>query len=383
MKRLLPIALLLCLSCAPRDETPPDATVEPPKPLELAPPKLPNALQPRIDAALANVRSRDMRTTNAFWTVFHGILGLGPDVTLLDEKTGERVNALDRICTGTGIRGLVLIPTKYGLDVETQPATGVGQGHQDQFVAEMVQWGVSPDRKVVVGETAYTFADFFRHSKARTSVTKDQELSWAIVIVGTHFGTDHQWTNAFGEALKFEDVVRYELGQPIDTAACGGTHRLFGLTWAYHLHQAQEGKSVGVWKDVADKIALYKKQAREFQNRDGSFSTGYVSKAEGRPEDAEDKNEEKRDKKDMLAARIASTGHVLEWLALALTDAELREPWVENAASTLSVMILENQNNALDGGALYHAVHGLYIYRARAFGVAGPPGLTIPPAPKS
>jgi len=72
----------------------------------------------------------------------------------------------------------VLIPTQYGLDVETQPATGVGQGHQDQFVAEMVQWGVSPDRKVVVGEKAYTFADFFRHSKARASVTKDQELSW-------------------------------------------------------------------------------------------------------------------------------------------------------------------------------------------------------------
>jgi hypothetical protein len=370
MKRLLPIVLLLCLSCAPRDDTPPDVKVEDPKLPEIVPPvKPPDALQPRIDAALANVRSRDMRTTNAFWTVFHGILGLGPDVTLLDDKMGERVNALERICTGTGIRGLALIPTQYGLDVETQPGTGVGQGHQDQFVAEMVQWGVSPDRKVVVGEKAYTFADFFRHSKARTSVTKDQELSWAIVIVGTHFGTDHRWTNMFGEALKFEDVVRYELDQPIDTAACGGTHRLFGLTWAYHLHRARGGEAVGVWKDVADKIALYKKNAREFQNRvDKSFSTAYVSKAESRPE---------------LAARIAGTGHVLEWLALALTDAELREPWVEDAASALSDMIIANQNNPIDGGALYHAVHGLYIYRARAFGVAGPAGLTIPPAPKS
>jgi hypothetical protein len=28
-------------------------------------------------------------------------------------------------------------------------------------------------------------------------------------------------------------------------------------------------------------------------------------------------------------------------------------------------------------------VHGLYIYRARAFGVPGPRGLTIPPAPKA
>jgi len=157
MKRLLPIALLLCLSCAPRDETPPDARVEDPTPPAVVPsPKLPDALQPRIDAALANVRSRDLRTTNAFWTVFHGILGLGPEITLLDDKTGERVNALDRICTGTGMRGLVLIPTKYGLDVETQTGTGVGQGHQDQFVAEMVEWDVPLDTSWKVNDKVIT-----------------------------------------------------------------------------------------------------------------------------------------------------------------------------------------------------------------------------------
>ena len=83
--------------------------------------------------------------------------------------------------------------------------------------------------------------------------------------------------------LRFEDLLHKELEKPIDTAACGGTHRLFGLTWAYHLHRAKGGEAVGVWKDVADKIALYKKQAREFQNRDGSFSTAYVSKAESGP----------------------------------------------------------------------------------------------------
>jgi hypothetical protein len=219
MKRLLPLICLVFLSCAPRDDTPPDATPDNgAKPTVLiAPPKVPDALTPRINEAIANVRNRDLRTTNAFWTVFHGILGLGPDVTLLDDATGERVNALDRICTGTGIRGLKFIPTPDGLDVETQPGTGVGQGHQDQFVAEMVQWGVSPNRLVTVGERHFTFADFFRHSKARASVTRGQELSWAIVIVAEHFGTDHQWTNAFGEPLRFEDVMRYELNQPIDT----------------------------------------------------------------------------------------------------------------------------------------------------------------------
>jgi hypothetical protein len=53
------------------------------------------------------------------------------------------------------------------------------------------------------------------------------------------------------------------------------------------------------------------------------------------------------------------------------------------AASALADMILSNANNALDGGALYHATHGLHIYRTRVFGTPGPRGLVIPlPPPK-
>src|SRR5437016_6333820 len=106
MKRFVLCLCLLAVGCAPRDDTPPDIVPDKPgKQVEIAPtPKVPDALQPRIDAALAHVRSRDLRTTHAFWTIFHGILGLGPEITLLDEKTGERVNALDRICAGDRIR---------------------------------------------------------------------------------------------------------------------------------------------------------------------------------------------------------------------------------------------------------------------------------------
>jgi hypothetical protein len=367
--RTLLLAVLFGLSCAPRDDTPDGLPLSPGQPA-VAPapaPAIPTSILPRIDAALKNVESRDLRTTNGFWTIFHGILGLGPDVMLLDEESGNRVKALDLICTGKGLRGLSFIPTPDGLDVETQPGTGVGQGHQDQFVAEMVEWGVPASRQVTVGERTYTFQDFFHHSKVRTSTTKNQELSWAIVIIGSIYGTEHSWRNVHGEKLTYADVVRYELDQPIDTAACGGTHRLFGLTWAYHLHRAAGGATTGVWKDVYEKTELYKKNARKFQNGDGSFSTAYVSKAENKRE---------------LGARIAGTGHVLEWLALALNDDEIRQPWMQEAASALSVMILENQNNPIDGGALYHAVHGLYMYRARVFNVPGPAGLHMPPPPK-
>src|SRR5438132_9961234 len=90
-------AVFFSSSCAPE---PPDSDGKsPPQPTTRTTDQQTPAFQPwpdglrsRVDAAIKNVRDRDIRVTNSFWTVFHGILGLGPDVTLLDEKTGKRVN---------------------------------------------------------------------------------------------------------------------------------------------------------------------------------------------------------------------------------------------------------------------------------------------------
>ena len=61
----------------------------------------------------------------------------------------------------------------------------------------------------------------------------------------------------------------------METAACGGTHRLFGLNWVYHLHLLHGGQTTGVWKDLADKADKYQKLARQYQNPNGSFSTDF------------------------------------------------------------------------------------------------------------
>ncbi len=153
-----------------------------------------------------------------------------------------RYVALDCIAARrrTEIRGLRFLPTRDGLDVETRPGTFVSQGHQDQFVAEMVEWNTDPQRKFLVNGEEHPFIDFCRQSKARASVKENQELDWAVVIIGQYFGTDAAWTNANGESLHFEDLLRKELDESVDQASCGGTHRLFDLTWVYHLHLQRE-----------------------------------------------------------------------------------------------------------------------------------------------
>jgi hypothetical protein len=356
--RILVLGSLLVCGCAPGEESAAGGRPVIPEPIAApAPPPRPEAairggLQARVEGALRQIRERDLLKTNSFWTIFHGILGVGSDAELLDPLTRKKVNAIDWIARGGEVRGLRFIPTAHGLDVQTGPVF-VGQGHQDQFIAEMAQWGMPIDCAFLVHGKEYTFGDFVRHAQMRASVKGSQELSWAILIIAQYLGTDVEWTNDAREHLHFDDVVRYELNQPIEDGACGGTHRLFGLTWAWHYHLKRGGKTEGVWKDVAAKLEVYQKKAKQYQNGDGAFSTRYLAG----PGNAKD-----------MQLRIGTTGHVLEWLALSLSDEELREPWVQDAAAALSLMILDSSGRPIESGALYHAAHGLHLYHARMFG---------------
>jgi hypothetical protein len=342
--------------------------------LDVRPSPLPDGLRSRIEAAVQNVRERDLLTTNGFWTVFHGILGLGPSVQLVDPMTREKVNALDYICSGRKLRGLEFDRSdlvENGLDVRTMVGSGIGQGHQDQFIAEMAQWGIAPDRKFRVAGKDYTYMDFVRHTQMRASLTKNQELSWAIVIIGQYLGTDIAWTNGDGEKLHFEDLLRYELDAPInEQTTCGGTHRLFDLHWVYQLHLNKGGRTEGIWERIAKNNDHYRDMAKKYQNADGSFSTDFLIRRGADPD---------------KQRRINTTGHILEWLALSLSDADLRAPWVQDAANALCLMILDLQSQPIEGGSLYHAVHGLLIYYARVYDTKtlGPPELLIPRLQKS
>jgi hypothetical protein len=353
------VAALLCATCAPvqapatnatNPETP--AAAAPAEPSPASPEPAQDPVKQRVELAIQNVRDRDLLVTNGFWTIFHGILGLGPSVTLLEPESGRKLNAIDYVCDGGDLRGLNFVPTRYGLDVQIGPFM-VGQGHQDQFIAEMAQWGMPADRTFMVLGKKYSYMDFVHHAQMRARLNQNQELSWTILVVGQYLGTDVSWTNGSGERLHYQDLLRYELDLPVESAACGGTHRLFDLAWVYQLHKLHDGKITGAWLEIPTVTAKYRDLAHKYQNPDGSFSTNFFRGAGN----ASDKQ-----------LRINTTGHTLEWLALALPETELKEPWVQAAANALALMILEQRDSPIEGGSLYHAVHGLILYHARVYG---------------
>ena len=123
---------------------------------------------------------------------------------------------------------------------------------------------------------------------------------------------------------------------------------------------------MGVWNEVATKLEQYKLIAKKTRNPDASFSIDYFK----RPANG-----------TSFQKRMGTTGHVLEWLSLYLPDDEINASWMQESANALAVMMLESQNRDIEGGALYHAAHGLHLYHARVFGDAQSKG-PLPPPPK-
>ncbi len=145
---VLPL-LVISLSCAPGVENeysddPADDIENPNK--APAPIPIPAGHKDRIDTVLKHVRQRDLFPDHAFWTIFHGILGVGPDdAMILDPVTKKRTKAIDYLASGGEVNGLEFTPTADGVEVVTMPGSIIGQGHQDQFVAEMAEWDLPRD----------------------------------------------------------------------------------------------------------------------------------------------------------------------------------------------------------------------------------------------
>ena len=136
-------------------------------------------------------------------------------------------------------------------------------------------------------------------------------------------------------------------------AACGGAHRLYGLAAALDARRRAglptDAAGSG-WKAAGAVLGDCIERARRFQQADGSFSTHSFERPGTSPD---------------VFSRLSATGHVFEVLALALDDERLAEPWVTRAAERLVTLLERTADIDVECGGLYHAAHGLAIYRSR------------------
>ena len=91
------------------------------------------------------------------------------------------------------------------------------------------------------------------------------------------------------------------------------------------------------------------------QNTNGTLSSNYFRGRESKPD---------------FDKRMASSGHLLEFLMMALPSQELNTPWVRRAIEATSNDLMANRKAEVSCSPLYHATSALSIYLDRITAVA-------------
>jgi hypothetical protein len=328
----------------------------------------PQALCERIDRALTHARDDRLldARVNGAWQVVHGILAFGDELPLATAE-GKR-HALPWLLGGGSLRGWRVRKGSQGLVATIEEGSTTGQGHPDQWIGYLAQCGLDGlpvDTPISVNGSPYTLRDLL--AQARADIRPGREATWTLMALAAWVPPDDAWTAADGRRWTVEDVVAMEAAAEIDGAACGGCHRLYGLVTALDAHRAAQRAAGladpvlrGGWADAANRIEDCIEIARRHQQPDGSFSVHFFE----RPGTSVD-----------LFARLGATGHIFEFLVAALDDQRLAEPWITRAAERLVTLLEQSADVDVECGALYHAAHGLRLYRERVCGptAADPP----------
>jgi len=312
-------------------------------------------LRERLDRAVQFTQdNRHLNTKDqAAWQVVHGILVYGPSFQIYHDD--KLVGALDHLLGGGPLRGWTMRKGDHGLESIVEAGSSTGQGHEDQWLGYLSQIGMPADTKLVVNGETYEVKDLI--TQAQWDIYDGMEATWTLMAFARYLPLDSEWTAKDGTKWNIPRIVKMEADQDLDTSACGGTHRMYGLAVAMNRYLQEGGDPAndptGAWKACREKIDKAIAASKQYQQPDGSLSTNYFSRPSTTAE---------------ISKRISTTGHALEFLMVALDDQQVQEPWVTRAALHLLDCFEKTQKFDLECGALYHAAHGLDLYRARRFG---------------
>lgn len=281
------------------------------------------------------------------WTIMHALL---PYEKLSKVKfNGELYSAVDYLCRNAIGNDTFMMFTQ-GSELGVSVGPGV-QGHEGQFLAMLAQAGVSADQEIQINGQKFTVNDLVNYEKR--SCQPDTELTFKLIGLSYYLDSDEIWTNSHGQNWNIERLIFEELKQPINGAACGGTHRLMGISFAINRREASGRKVDGQWLRAKNYIGQYQKYAFSFQNPDGSFSTNWF---------------EGRDAEDDLKKRLYTTGHMVEWLSFSLPKDQLSNPALHRAVDYLLDLMLTAPAMDLEIGPKGHALHALRLFERRFYG---------------
>jgi len=282
------------------------------------------------------------------WQIMHGLLALREH--FLIKVNNEKISALEWLTEGQTYNGLPIVEhSPYGGRFHTFTEPYAFEGHPNQFLAILTMSELPADYTFKTSANGrVSIKEMLRNAKME--VNDREEITWTLWALSRYLPIDSEWNNKLGEAWSIERLVQIQTYAEPNDAACGGTHGLFALSLARNAYLATGQQPRGIWFEADQKIRRYIASARSLQNSDGSLSTKYFGGPGFSPE---------------FGKRLATGGHVLEFLMVGARDEDLQQAWLRNAVRSVAQDLVDHRRDAADCGPLYHALHALVLYRQR------------------
>jgi hypothetical protein len=292
------------------------------------------------------LNSRD----NDAWEVMHGMLAYELHSRIRSGgPSGEPVTAIGWLCYNNPCKNKQLMRLNDEGKIRAQYGVGL-QGHMGQFLAMLAQCNVERTYPIRVDDKEFTIEDLI--VSEQDTAYPNTELTFKLIGLMHYLPSDTQWVNDRGEQWSIERLIEEELKQPIRGAACGGTHRLAGLSLAVRKREARGEPIDGVWLRAKQFTAQYEQYCYRLQNSDGSFSTSWFQ-GPGKEKD--------------IGRRCRTTGHQLEWMMYQVRDEQLTSNRVVSATNYLTNLLYSESTEEWEIGPLCHALHALALYDERVF----------------
>ncbi|HET6883131.1 MAG TPA: hypothetical protein VFI31_23380 [Pirellulales bacterium] len=316
---------------------------------ESSAPQISDKLANKVHRVLNHYYQRPINTKDQnCWEVMHWIIAYGVKSQLLrGGPGGPHVNSIGWLCYGGKCNGQSLVYVDQGrIAAAKGPRV---QGHHGQFVAILAQAKVMKDYSMQVGQQAFTVADLIETEKL--GCQEGMELTFKLIALAHYLDLNETWLNSAGEEWSVSRLVKEEIKAPIVGAACGGTHRLMGLSYAVHERQKRGEPLDGQFARADVYVRDFHRYTFSQQNGDGSFSTEWFKGPGDRPD---------------LERRLQTTGHILEWLVYSVPPEMLDDPRLVRAVDYLAGMLLKDSDKEWPIGTLGHGLHALAMFDERA-----------------
>lgn len=189
--------------------------------------------------------------------------------------------------------------------------SGTTSVHHDHMLASLTEAGVPLNAPVFTARRRMQFGDVLNQA-LRDFDLDERETEWSIMAFGLWLAPQKisHWHNGEGREISFDLLASRLMRNIRKHGVCLGTHRVYSLVVLLRLNETYGGELIS--EEVEQEIRQYLLETRDLivaaQAEDGSFPPNWTDG---------DKATERLDPAEKGYRRVISTGHHLEWLAIA------------------------------------------------------------------